>query len=42
MMNKYKAPKIPPIFINNKFVVSCKEIANEFIEYFPQRCKPHK
>ena len=36
VMNKCKAPKIPSNFINNKFVVSCKEKANEFVKYFPQ------
>ena len=39
-MNKCKPPKIPPILINNTFVVNCKEKANEFISYFSDQCKP--
>ena len=40
VMNKCKASKIPPILINNTFVVNCKEKANEFISYFYDQCKP--
>ena len=40
VMNKCKAPKIPPILINNTFVVNCKEKANEIISYFSDQCKP--
>ena len=39
-MNKSNAPKIPPILINNKYVISCMEKANEFVKYFTQQCKP--
>ena len=39
-MSKYKAPKILCILINNKYVISCKEKANEFVKYFSQQCKP--
>ena len=40
LMNKCKASKIPPILINNTFVVNSKEKANEFISYFSDQCKP--
>ena len=36
VMKKCDAPKIPPILINNKYVISCKEKANEFVKYFTQ------
>ena len=32
--SKYKAPKIPPLFVNNLFVLSCKEKAKHFAELF--------
>ena len=40
VMNKCKAPKIPPLLVNDKFIVNCQEKANEFIEYFSMQCKP--
>ena len=40
IMNKCKAPKIPPIFLNNKFIVNCKDKANEFAYFFTEQCKP--
>ena len=39
-MNKCKAPKIPPLLVNDKFIVNCQEKANEFIKYFSMQCKP--
>ena len=39
-MNKCKSPKIPPILINNIFVLNAKEKANEFIKYFSAQCTP--
>ena len=27
VMNKCKAPKIPPLLVNNRFIVNCKEKA---------------
>ena len=40
IMNKCKAPKIPPIIINNEFVINCKNKALKFAEYFSQQCRP--
>ena len=40
VMNKYKSPKIPPLLINNIFVLNAKEKANEFIKYFSAQCTP--
>ena len=40
VMNKCKSPKIPPILINNIFVLNAKEKANEFIKYFSAQCTP--
>ena len=39
-MNKCRAPKIPPLFINNQFILDCKEKAKYFNELFSQQCKP--
>ena len=38
-MNKCRVPKIPPIFVNNLFIVNCKEKAKHFNHYFSQQCK---
>ena len=39
-MNKCKAPKIPPIVVNNSFLIDAKEKAHEFIKYFSSQCTP--
>ena len=39
-LNKCRAPKIPPILANNKFVFDCKEKANLFNKYFTAQCTP--
>ena len=39
-LNKCKAPKIPPLFYNNRFVVNCKEKANIFNSFFASQCTP--
>ena len=39
-MNKCRAPNIPPILVNNKFILDCKEKAKVFIKYFSNQCKP--
>ena len=39
-MNKCRAPKIPPILLDNKFLVNAKEKACEFIKHFSLQCKP--
>ena len=40
VMNKCKAPKIPPLLINNRFILDCKEKAKHFNDFFSQQCKP--
>ena len=39
IMDKCKVPKVPPLFINNKFVINCKEKAEELNTYFSHQCK---
>ena len=39
-MNKCRAPKIPPILLDDKFLVNAKEKACEFIKHFSFQCKP--
>ena len=40
VMNKCKAPKIPPILVNNLFILTCREKAKLFTDFFSQQCKP--
>ena len=40
VMNRCKAPRIPPLLVGNKFLVNAKEKANEFIKYFSAQCTP--
>ena len=30
MMNKCRPPKIPPLFVNNRFILNCREKAKYF------------
>ena len=39
-MNKCRAPKIPPLLINNQFILNCGEKAKYFSDFFSQQCKP--
>ena len=39
VMNKCKAPKIPPLFVNNNYIINCKEKAEKFASYFSNQCK---
>ena len=41
VMNKCKIPKIPPLLVNSKFIVNCKEKATAFNDYFSKQCKPN-
>ena len=34
LMNKCKAPKIPPLLVNNLFVINCEEKAKLFTDFF--------
>ena len=40
-MNRCKVPKIPPLLIDNTFVIDCGEKATIFNEYFSQHYKPN-
>ena len=40
VMNKCKAPKIPPILSHNKFIINCNAKANAFANFFSFQCKP--
>ena len=40
VMNKCRAPKIPPILHNNMFILSCKEKATLFNNFFAMQCRP--
>ena len=39
VMNKCRAPKIPPILINNQFILNCSEKAKHFNNFFSEQCK---
>ena len=41
VMNKCRAPKIPPILVNNIFILNCSEKAKLFIEFFSKQCIPN-
>jgi len=40
VMNKCRAPKIPPILVNNLFILNCREKAQYFNDYFSKQCNP--
>ena len=39
IMNKCRAPRIPPILFNNLFVLDCKEKAKLFNDFFSKQCR---
>ena len=39
VMNKCRAPKIPPLLVNNLYVLSCIEKAKLFHDFFSHQCK---
>ena len=39
VMNKCRAPKIPPLLINNRFILDCSEKAKRFNDFFSHQCK---
>ena len=39
VMNKCRSPKIPPLLINNQFILECKKV-KLFNKFFSQQCKP--
>ena len=40
VINKCRAPKVPPLLVNNLFILDCKEKAIHFNEFFSQQRKP--
>ena len=40
MINKCRAPKIPPLLVNNLFIFNCREKAKYINDFFAQQCKP--
>ena len=40
VMNKCKAPKIPPLLVNNTFILNYREKARLLTDFFSQQCKP--
>ena len=40
VMNKCRAPKIPPLLVNNVFVLNCGEKAKVFNYFFSKQCTP--
>ena len=39
-MNKCRAPIIPPLLVNNMFILNWSEKAKVFNDYFSKRCTP--
>ena len=40
VMNKCRASKIPPLLVNNEFILNCKDKAKHFSDFFSKQCKP--
>ena len=38
VMNRCRAPKIPPLLVNNIFILNCSEKAKLFIDFFSKHC----
>ena len=41
VMNKCRAPKIPPILVNNVFILNCNEKAKYFNDFFFKTMQAH-
>ena len=39
-LNKCKVPRIPPLFVRDKFIIDCKEKASIFNNFFTSQCTP--
>ena len=39
VMNKCKAPKTPPLLVNNLFILNCRQKTKLFTDFFSQQCK---
>ena len=37
-MNKCRAPKVPPLLVNNMFILNCREKAKLFNDFFSKQC----
>ena len=40
VINKSKAPTIPPLLVNNLFILNCREQGKLFTDFSSQQCKP--
>jgi len=40
VLNKSKAPRIPPLLVENQFIFNCKEKAILFTKFFCEQCTP--
>ena len=40
VMNKCRAPKIPPLLVNNMFILNCREKAKLSNDHFSKQCRP--
>ena len=40
LMSKCRAPKIPPLFVNNMFILNCSEKAKLFNDFVSKQCTP--
>ena len=40
VMNKCRATTIPPLLINNRFILDCREKSKHFNDFFSHQCKP--
>ena len=38
-MNKCRAPKIPPLLVNNVLILDCKEKAKQINYFFSNQCR---
>ena len=39
VMNKCRAPKIPPLLVNNVFILNCRDKAKLFNDFFSNQCR---
>ena len=40
VMNKCRAPIVPPLIVDNIFIINCREKAKHFSDFFSKQCKP--
>ena len=40
LLNRCKIPRIPPLFVQGKFITNCKEKASLFNNFFSSQCTP--